>query len=56
MSASSKSRPRAAILDKGARGFGEIIGQVLADDPNGLAAHLVEPLLLGAAEQLALGG
>ena len=29
---------------------------MLADDPHRFAAHLIEPLLLGAAEQFALGG
>ncbi len=45
-----------AILNEGTRGLRKVIDEVFADDPHRLAAHLVEPLLLGRAEQFALGG
>ena len=39
-----------------AGGFSEIVGEVLADHPDGAPAHLIEAFLLRTAEQFALGG
>ena len=44
-----------AVSDELACGFGKIIGQMLADDPNRSPTHLIETFLLRAAEQLTLG-
>ena len=43
------------VSDELACGFGKIIRQMLADDPNRSPTHLIETFLLRAAEQLTLG-
>jgi hypothetical protein len=44
-----------ALVHELPHGLGQVLDQVLADQPDGTPTHHVEPLALGAAEQFAFG-